>query len=64
MSQLEFYEALARIAEVASLKPITGIYPEDQEITYEFRKNMLLGYKLEALLVRMLNYVCDASFKE
>jgi hypothetical protein len=24
---------------------------------------MLLGYKLEALIVRMLNYVCDESFR-
>jgi hypothetical protein len=27
MTILEFYEALARIAEVASLKPLPGIFP-------------------------------------
>ena len=66
---VEFYEALGRIAEAASLQAIKGTTEieegEDlQPWTLEKRKAQPLGYKLEALLVRMLSNLCDAAFKE
>ncbi|KAL4463939.1 hypothetical protein ABPG74_005876 [Tetrahymena malaccensis] len=65
MSIVEFYEALARIAEEANLQPLSGIpNVEDQtQLSYEQRKNLLLAYKLEALIVRLLNTCSDAGFK-
>ncbi|KAL4456118.1 hypothetical protein ABPG74_014079 [Tetrahymena malaccensis] len=61
---VEFYEALARIAEAASLEPIQGLYFVDEEWNLEKRKSQILAHKLEALIVRLLNTLCDAAFKE
>jgi len=34
MSMVEFYEALARIAEAASLIPVKGLYPVNNNLDY------------------------------
>ncbi|KAL4510557.1 hypothetical protein ABPG72_004711 [Tetrahymena utriculariae] len=65
MSIVEFYEALARIAEEANLQLLPGIpnVEEQTQLSYEQRKNLLLAYKLEALIVRLFNTCSDAGFK-
>ena len=39
MSQLEFYEAIARIAEEVSLEPVEGLMFVDEEWDLERRRN-------------------------
>ncbi|EGR29347.1 leucine rich repeat protein [Ichthyophthirius multifiliis] len=63
MSQVEFYEALARIAEEASLPVGPGVYEENYEWTWEKRKEQILGYKIEGLILKIFDTVCDAGFK-
>ncbi|KAL4466565.1 hypothetical protein ABPG72_010616 [Tetrahymena utriculariae] len=63
MSQVEFYEALTRIAQEACLIVGPGIYPADYEWTWEKRQQQSLAYKLEGLVLRLLDTVCDSSFK-
>lgn len=71
MSWIEFLEAMARIAEKASLKPIGkendvnfDISINYQEMSYEQRFAQPLHYKLEALLVRSIVKVVDDDYKK
>lgn len=67
MSMVEFYEALARIAEEASLIPMLGeygVYPDDgSDWTLERRKAEPLGHKIEALILRLYDCCTDTAFK-
>ena len=64
MSIVEFYEALARIAEEANLEPFKGIYNEEDmpEWTYENRKNQILAHKLEAFIIKIFYSCSDGAF--
>lgn len=63
MSFIEFQEALGRIAEEASLPPAPGIFEEDEEWFLEKRRNLPLGYKLEGLILRLLDRCTETLFK-
>ncbi|EGR33095.1 leucine rich repeat protein [Ichthyophthirius multifiliis] len=63
MSLVEFYEALARIAEDANFPVGNGIVEEGFDWTWEKRKQQILAHKIEGLILRLFNTVCDASFK-
>ncbi|EGR31140.1 leucine rich repeat protein [Ichthyophthirius multifiliis] len=63
MSQVEFYEAIARIAEEASLPVGPGTVEEGFQWSWEKRKQQKLSHKFEGLILRMLNTVCDQQFK-
>ncbi|KRX01621.1 hypothetical protein PPERSA_00328 [Pseudocohnilembus persalinus] len=69
MSPVEYYEALARIAEEANLIPVLGPFGVDQDEnkdkwTLEKRKNQKLGHKLEALIWRMYECCTDLAYKQ
>ena len=59
MSMVEFYEALGRIAEEASLVPLTGIYDDEDEWLLDKRRQLPLGHKLEGLILKIFEYCCD-----
>lgn len=59
MNQIEFYEALARIAEEASLPPHAGLFPDDKVWLIAEKQKLPLGYKLESLLLRIYDNICD-----
>lgn len=63
MSQVEFYEAIARLAEEASLPPLEGVYTEEEVATLEKKMKMPLGHKIEGLIVRLFETCCDPGFK-
>lgn len=67
MSKVEYYEAISRIAEEASLCPVLGefgVYDEqEKDWTLDRRKGERLGVKLEAFILRMYDCCCDLSFK-
>ncbi len=57
---IEFFEALGRIAEEASLPPAPGLFNEDEDWLIDKRKNLPLGFKLEGLVIKLLNKCTDA----
>lgn len=67
MSYVEYYEALARIAEEASLIPMLGEFgihqDEEKDWTLKRRREQPLGHKIEALVLRLYDCCLDASFK-
>jgi hypothetical protein len=63
MQPLEFYEALARIAEMVSLTP-HGCSAEKDFWTLERRIHLELAVKLEALILHMKKHLTDRVFKE
>jgi hypothetical protein len=60
---VEFYEALARLAEEASLPPLEGVYSEEDVATLEKKMRMPLAHKIEGLIMRIFNTCCDSGFK-
>lgn len=64
MSLVEYYEALARIAETANLPPFSGLFPEETQWTQEKRKQLPLQFKLESLIMRLYDNFCDFEFKK
>jgi len=63
MSLIEFYEALARVADEACLPPLEGVYSEEEVSTLQKKMAMPLGHKLEGLIVRLFETCCDPGFK-
>lgn len=65
MSIVEYYEALARLADKANLEPHPSLQEEigEKHWPYEKRKACKLGWRLEMLLLRLLDTCCEESFK-
>jgi hypothetical protein len=65
MSELEFFEAISRVADDISLEPIEGIRFVDEDWgDLEKRKGQPLGHKIEAFIVRMLMCCADVAFRD
>jgi len=64
MSYVEWYETVARLADETSLPPLPGVYPDEQEWTNESRKAMILGHKIEGLVVRLYETCTNGLYKE
>ncbi|KRX05204.1 hypothetical protein PPERSA_06838 [Pseudocohnilembus persalinus] len=65
MNLVEYYEALARLAEKANFPPHPTLQEEinDFDWPYEKRNQQKLGWKLEGLILRLLENCCDPNFK-
>jgi hypothetical protein len=58
---MEFIESLGRVAEKISLHPLKL---EDQEWSYEKKRNLELHFKIESLLSLLYEYCSNRAFKE
>jgi hypothetical protein len=64
MTIYEFQEALARIADEANFPPNHGIYSGSEISSVAQRAKMPLAYKIEGLLMKLYEALCDDGFKK